>query len=295
MTYINRIFGSVEGIAEDEILDGELILKKWEEYKDTIPEKKKIIAELPTNFGERKAPLRRLKQLLTLEIIDIRGTKTRADDMVKNFESLEHSTRKKRVERLTVCLSYDESKVVHLYKLLCHLYVGLKTTWHVVEKLEKNRNLRKYGKLVSQLASELTLEDLVLNRMSDVDVFRDLFVALVKREKVIKIMDVNEKRLLRRMQKRMADIFSGAIKTGITLDWTQAVYDQIRIKVQEAYDKGILEGHPDINFHFVNGPAFVSLVRDTIQQGRGKAVSERMIAVFVHIFRDWYKHEIDLL
>ncbi|MAG08148.1 hypothetical protein CMO89_01640 [Candidatus Woesearchaeota archaeon] len=293
MTYINRIFGSVEAIAENEIKEGDIILKKWEDYIDTIPEKKKIIAKLPYAFDERSAPLRRLKQLLTLEIVDIQVTKKEENDMIKNIESLEHSKRMKRIKRLEACLGYVESHDKYIYYLLCHLYVILKSEWHLLEKLEKNKDIRKYRKLVGLLTSELTMERKVLNQMYDVDEFHDIFVALVKREKVIKSMDAKEKRLLRLMQKRMDKISSGEISTGITLAWGKAVFNAVKVKVKEAYDKRILTQHPQIDTRFVNGPEFVDLVRETIQNLRKREVSEQMINVFVHVFREWFNSKLD--
>jgi len=312
MTYINRVFGSVKDIAENEIMDGKIILGKWEDYLDTIPEKKEIIAKLPYAFGRRRAPLRRLKQLLTLEIVDIRAAKKVEDDMIHNLESLEHSERMKRVERLEACFAYVESHDRYIYNLLCHLYVILRSELRLAEKLGKNKDIRKYRKWVGLLTSELTMERSALNQMYELDEFHDIFLALVKREKVIKSMDAREKRLLRTMQKRVDKINSGEISTGITQEWGTAVFNAVKIKVQKAYDNGILGwDNPHVDFRFVNGPEFVDLARGTIYAIRfkkererypeesifnfpkRKEVSKQMINVFVYTFREWFNSKLD--
>ena len=106
-------------------------------------------------------------------------------------------------------------------------------------------------------------------------------------------MDAKEKRLLRLMQKRMDKISSGEISTGITLAWGKAVFNAVKVKVKEAYDKRILTQHPQIDTRFVNGPEFVDLVRETIQNLRKREVSEQMINVFVHVFREWFNSKLD--
>ncbi|MBW2974572.1 hypothetical protein KY366_02545 [Candidatus Woesearchaeota archaeon] len=314
MTYLNRIFGSVEDIAKNEVMDDNTILGKWEDYLETIPEKKRIIEKLSRLFDKRKASLRRLKKLLTLEIVDVQVTKKDEDDMISNLESLEHSRRMKRIERLRLCFDSVETEDKYVYNLLCHIYVILRSEWRLVEKLENNEDIRKYRKWVGLLRSELAMERSVLNQMyydnHDVPVFHDIFTALVRREKVMESMDDKEKKLLRTMQKRMDKISSGKISTGITLEWGRAVFHATKIKVQEAYDRGILSGDYGADFQFVNRPEFIDLVREVISKirnkreregykgdpllffPRNKDVSERMIKVFVHVFREWF-NELD--
>jgi len=53
------------------------------------------------------------------------------------------------------------------------------------------------------------------------------------------------------------------------------------------------EINPDFDFEFVNRSEFVDLVRETIKNLKTKEVSEQMITVFVHLFREWYNHGRD--
>ena len=96
------------------------------------------------------------------------------------------------------------------------------------------------------------------------------------------------------MQTEMDKIFSSEITKGITYEWTMTVFEAIEDKVHEGVANGMFPGyHPDIDFEFANRPEFVDLVRESIQNLRKRKVSEQMINVFVHLFREWYNHGRD--
>ena len=90
------------------------------------------------------------------------------------------------------------------------------------------------------------------------------------------------------MQKGMEKVFSDELKRGITYNWAKSVFNALEDKIHEMVANGILEHHPDIDFEFVNRPEFVGLVMETIQNLRKRKVSEKMISVFVYLFREWY-------
>ncbi len=107
-------------------------------------------------------------------------------------------------------------------------------------------------------------------------------------------MDAKEKRLIKTMQEGIGKIFSNEINEGVTYEWAMAVYDAIEDKVHEAVADQIFPSyHPDIDFEYVNRPEFVVLARETIEQIKGRKVSEQILIVFVHLFREWYNHERD--
>jgi hypothetical protein len=107
-------------------------------------------------------------------------------------------------------------------------------------------------------------------------------------------MDSGEKRMLRLIQKRMKAIFSNEIQEKVTYDWATGVFNAIEDKVHEAVAKGIFPGyHSDIDFEYANRPEFVDLVKEVIAGIRKRPVSDRMITIFVHAFREWYNHERD--
>lgn len=119
-------------------------------------------------------------------------------------------------------------------------------------------------------------------------------------------MDKKEKKLLEKMKQRMKGIFTDQIKEGVTHEWAMSVFDAIKKRVEEGISKGILEGyHADVDFEFVNRPEFFDLVKEQLSSIKGphwelniaigktseiaqRTVSEQMITVFVHLFREWY-------
>jgi hypothetical protein len=107
-------------------------------------------------------------------------------------------------------------------------------------------------------------------------------------------MDAREKRLLKKMQKDISRIFSNEITEGITYEWAMAVFNAIEDKVHEGVANGVFQcWHYNIDFEYVNRPEFVKLARETIRGLKKRRVSEQMINVFVHLFREWYNHERD--
>jgi hypothetical protein len=82
---LNRLFGSEESVAVGAKEDEEDIVLVLQKYTKTIPEKEKIIGGLPSRFGKRRAQIRRLKQLLSLELADVFKAEKDEDDLIHNF------------------------------------------------------------------------------------------------------------------------------------------------------------------------------------------------------------------
>jgi hypothetical protein len=283
------MFGSDKAIAKEEIKEGDIILSKWRDYVDTVPEKKEIIAKLPSAFGGKIAVLKRLRELLTLEMVDIHVVEKDEDDMIKNLEALEHSGRRMRLDRLEASLAYEETKLRYIHNLMIHLYVILKSEWSIVENLFQKLDITKYSKKVGHLTSELELETEVLRQISLRETFNELFVGLVNRDETIEYMDANEKRLLRTVQKRMNSVFAGEIKTGVTYQWALNVFKASEIKVDELFEANPY-GHEELGFEFVNSAEFIPFVIKWKPDAREKEFSDEMVKVFVHAFREWYNH-----
>lgn len=140
--------------------------------------------------------------------------------------------------------------------------------------------------MITQLRQQFELEKAVIGKIGAIESFHDLFLALVKGEHIIERMDKRQQSLLKRMQ-GMRKIFSEELTEGITYDWAMGVFQQIEVEMQENVN-AIASRHANMDFEYVNRPEFVDLVRNTIQTLRKRKVSEEMITVFVHLFREWY-------
>lgn len=285
MAVLNRLFGASESIAEEIELDNKEILNIWKRYAATVPEKKALSNNILQNAAE-------IKKLLNIELADIKGEEKKEEELISDLKSLEHSQKIKRVHKLEQCLGYAETKYKYLHGLLEQLHNILKTQMHLIEKIPSN------PKLAEHLIQQLELESEIIKKIEGIETFPELFAALVKGEHIIKTMDSREKRMLRLIEKRMKAIFKKEIREGITYLWARNVLEEVDDKIHEMVAENLLEDVHNSDFEYVNRPEFVDFVRETIHGAIGaglrrKDVSERMITVFVHAFREWYNHERD--
>lgn len=280
MGILNQLFGSTESIAKDMEKDDQAILKIWRDYLDTVPKK---------NVNN----LQELRKLLELELIDIHKEERDEKELISDLEAVEHSKKVKRVHRLEQCLGYAETKHEYVHELLQHLYSILRHQMRLVDKLLAGS--KNSEKLIAHLKSQLELELETIKKIEGIKTFHELFSVLVKGEHIIKTMDSREKRLLKKMQNGMSKIFTNEVKEGITYEWAMTVYDEVQDLVMD-HEALLAKGydpHDDVDFEFVNKPEFIELVRETIKNIRKREVSEQIINVFVHIFREWYNHGRD--
>lgn len=228
---------------------------------------------------------------MELELVDISGEEKEETELISDLEIIEHSQKVRRVHKLEQCLKYVETKYEYVYELLHQLFSILRYQIHLTEKLlAGSKNPEKF---IAHLKSQLELE--IIKKMGEIEIFHDLFLALIKGEHIIKTMDLGEKRLLKKMQKGVSKIFFKEIKEGITYEWAIEVFNAVQDIVMD-HDALMARGfdpHDDVDFEFVNRPEFVDLVRERIQNLRKRNVSEQMINVFVHLFREGYNHERD--
>ncbi|OGY43822.1 MAG: hypothetical protein A2729_03610 [Candidatus Buchananbacteria bacterium RIFCSPHIGHO2_01_FULL_39_14] len=288
MGILNHLFGSTEAIAREMELDDKAIVWHWKEYLRTISRKEEIIGRLKvdTNFQRN---LGELKKLLEIELVDISVEEKKEVEIISDLKSMAHSVKIQRVHKLEQCLGYAETKYEYVYGLLKQLDVILKNQMQLVRMLQVKS--KKTDELISHLKAQLELELIILEKIKKIETFHTLFLALVKGEHIIHRMDAAEKKLLAKMQSGMGKIFSQEITKGVLYEWAMTVFSGMEDKVHELVADGMLDQHPDMDFEFVNRGEFVDLVRECIQRLRKRKVSEQMITVFVHLFREWFNHE----
>ncbi|MFH1972060.1 MAG: hypothetical protein ABIJ18_01130 [archaeon] len=285
MGLLNNFFSSTESTAKEIQADEKSIIKHWKHYLGTLSRKEDIISKL--RLKDFQTNLQELKQLLDLELVDISSEEKEESELIFDLESIEHSQKVRRVEQLEQCLGYAETKYEYVHGLLFQLHLVLKSQMRLVEKMQTGSNDPK--KLLAYLKLKFELELEIMDKIKEIGTFQDLFLALIKGEYIIQSMDSKEKKLFKKMQKGMDAIFSDEINEGITYEWTMTVFKAIEDKVHEGVANGMFDGyHPDIDFEFANRPEFVDLVRESIQKLKKRKVSEQMINVFVHLFREWY-------
>lgn len=284
MGLLNNLFGSTEDLAKATRANADLIFRQWIEYLETISDKRHIILSLNED-NPFKPDLQKLMSLLITDLNDISKEEKEESALIRDLEALKHSEKIRRVHRLEDCLSYEATKYEYIHQLLQQLHSCLVNETDIAKKL---LNGSEPVQLVAHLRYQLTLELAIIQKIQKAKTFKDLFLALVKGEHVIRSMDSREKRLITKMQKGMTGVFREEITAGITFEWINLVFRMIQDKVHEGVATGMLEHHANVDFEFVNRPEFIVLVKNVIQSIRKKPVSEQMINAFAHLFREWF-------
>lgn len=295
MGLLNNLFSSPGKIAKRAKQDEDLILKNWNDYIETIEEKKHIIGKLPSIFGERKQNLKRLGELSNLELVDISLIEKEDSDVISDIKWLEHDKKIKHIQKLEITLGHFETRHKYTYELLRHLYLTINSEMILIKKLA-SVDLRAYRKLTENLKSEFNIEQSIINQIGEMHTFPKLLTDLVNGEIIIQRLNKKEKR-------GTYILSSDTNKDMDTLidQWTWGVFEKIKDKVYEMVADGTLE-EPYADFQFVNGSQFINLVREVVSELRNinpkrrvkaKPVSEETINAFVHIFRAKYNSEVE--
>ena len=244
---------------------------------------------MPYVFGERKKALRRLQELLKIELITIGSDRKQEKQSITELEIIERDQKVRRIQRLEWCLARAEGNYKLIYSLLQNLHTILSSEKELIKKIELAPDLRRYRKHIPALQIVFLAELKIRDRIEITDDFHLSMSTLTKGEQIIHKMNTRERRLVAKMQKGMQKIVSNELTTGITYQWTMTVFNAIEDNVHEWVAQGFLEGyHPDIDFEFVNHPEFIELSSQALLHIRKKPASKEMIKAFVHLFRDWF-------
>jgi hypothetical protein len=206
-------------------------------------------------------------------------------EIISDIQSLEHSEKIKRVQKLEACLGYAETKYKHVYELMRHIYSTLISESDWLNQIPKS-DMRQFRKIAESLKKEILIEEEIFNQIGDISTFHKLFSELLMGEQIIKKLDKSEKRLAELMNKNMPI-------DGITDRWVMAVFEGIEDKIYELVSDNLLDQHPNMHFEFVNRPEFIELAREKIAVLRTKPVTDAMINAFVHLFREKYNTEME--
>lgn len=280
MAFFNRFFRSTESIARESVQANQDLIKEWQQYVQTVPEKKNIADNSPTDTF-------RLKELIKTGIELTVSEERNEEQIIRDLKSISHRDRIKRIHRLEQLFDHALTKYRYVYELLKQIYSILQIELHLTNVIEKsqNRKLAKY--LQEQISMELIVVKKIneMNKREGPDTFTRLFSELIRGEATIEVLGEIAKRHFNRMQK----LFSNEIPESITYQWVQKVLDSLEIRVQKAMNDGLMVHHPNADLEFINSSLFVDLVGDSIKslKARGK-ISERMINIFVEDFRQGY-------
>jgi hypothetical protein len=229
-------------------------------------------------------------------LVDANVDEKEAKEIISDFSKLSPEKRLNRVKRLDDTVAYAQTKYVHVYELLKHIFSVLVFEAKLIEKLNSCSNEKDFGELVAKFKSELQIEQEAISQIQNLNTFGVLFSSLVRAEHIVKVLTSKEKRYLYHMEKRMKAIFGNNVESGITLDWMGYVYQEVGKRIEDLAAQQILSSSTHADFEYVNRPEFVALVHEVISglredQTHKKAISAEMEAAFVHLFREWFNHE----
>ncbi len=292
MGLLTRYLKSQVTEVENANLTDEQILKVWKEYISTIKRKGEIIIAITTSNAN--SFIEELRKLVDIGLIDISKEGNLEEELIVNIKNLEHSEKIRRVERLEQCLGYIESQYEYMHGLIIHFHSVLRSELASVNNLDKNPkkeiiNLKELYQWELKLLEKMN--SFTKNRT--VETFHEVFASLITGERLIKMLNDNEKKLFKRMNLVLGKVFttddSAQRNKGPLYRWVDEVVNAIEDKIHELEAQGILGYNQDIDFEFVNRPEFIDLVRKKAPK-IDKKVSEEKINMFVYIFREWYNH-----
>lgn len=303
MGILNRLFSSAEFLAKEIKADDEYISHYWKKYLETIPAKKAIIEKLLVN-ADLKKNLQELKKLLDVELVDISGEDIKESELISDLNAVERSQKIKSIHRLEQQLGYAETKHEYVHGLLEYIYSALKKEMHAVKKLISGS--KNAASLIQNIKTQMTIEEAVIKKISNIQTFHSLFSALAKGEHIIGKMDAEKIKLLGKMKQLPTILAKMNMRMWLSNHqislrkkdnelekWVISVFNGVEIKVHLSVMEEVLDYHPDVHFQFVNRPEFVEFVRDINRKVLKQNASEEEIKVFVRLFREWYNREIN--
>ena len=127
MGLLDRFLRSPDARARQIEIDYDEVLAVWKEYYKTIPNKAAAIRGTVSTFA-----LETLKELLTIELVDINTDERTDKEILKELHALEHEERIRRAQQVERDVEETESSYRHVVELLRHLYGILKEQQKVV-------------------------------------------------------------------------------------------------------------------------------------------------------------------
>jgi hypothetical protein len=281
MGLLNDRFSEAEDFVKNIDISESDILNHWTKYISTLSRKNDLISDPVSNLSE-------LKELLSLELVEISNDEKKESELLSELESVEHSKNVERIHKLKFYLGNEKSMYSFVYHLLKELYQILKYQMNIIVLLESKIT----DKLITNLKLQSELEQKIIAEIKKIKTFDERYLAIIKKkhDDVIVVIKSREKRLIKKMKSGVSKIFSEEINSGIVYEWAMTVFEEVENFVcdHDALIENGYEPNPDSGLEFVNSSDFLKLAREVIFGIRSRLVSDRMINAFVFMFREWY-------
>ena len=277
MGLLNRFFESPENLARDIKLDEDEILKVWDDYLDSFEKKSDAISNLSSD--NYTLHIRKIKDLLDLEIVDISEEEKDEKDVVRNLSAIEYLKKIRKIKTLKDSLGYAQTRYEHAYELLKGIYSILKSEMHLLKKISQSS--RSVIRLIDILKSQLKLEGEIISQIEQIDKFGQLFLGLMTGERLINEIDVQRKKIT----SRVYDAFRGIIDEPVLSQSIELVMDAIEDKIHEEISGELI---PELGFSvsadFVNSKEFVDMVKACFSKLNAQ-IADEIVSDFIEEFR----------
>lgn len=281
MALLNQYLSSGSPVAHKE--DAAHLAEIFRHYLATFPEKKKLILELKSGKATM-AEIVKLRLLLRSELIDTEKEEKTEIQLIKELEQVQHEMEIRKIQVLNYRFNTEETIELYVHELLKKLAAILILEMHITQNLQKGA--KQPGTLIENLNNQLDLEERIIGQIQRSEQsFLQIFVELMLGERVIDRLYQKQKRVF-----TLSKVLSEKLQSGLTYDLAMAIFTETQARIQQLVSAGDLESHKDVDFEFVNSPAFIEIVREKMRAIRGRMPSEQLIDSFVHIFREWYTY-----
>jgi len=172
MGLLDRFLRSPDARARQIEIDYDEVLAVWKEYYKTIPNKAAAIRGTVSTFA-----LETLKELLTIELVDINTDERTDKEILKELHALEHEERIRRAQQVERDVEETESSYRHVVELLRHLYGILKEQQKVVLAMIAGKESALDGRRA--LEQLLEAESMIIEKIDAVEDFHAMFAELL--------------------------------------------------------------------------------------------------------------------
>ncbi len=289
---------------EDRALELQLaekqVAKMWQDYLRTFPRKSEIINDLSPHI-QYQVLIHELESLITVEFSQLSKAAIKDEDLVSDLFKFGHDERLGRLVKLESQLCHAATKYEYVHQLMAHLLAILKVELELLDSLERNPS--ELSNVIAGLQQQLQLESEVVRQINQRPTFTEMFITLIRDEHVIHRLSDNEKRaskLLNSMRLKLQGFIGPS--DNLLFAWTDIIKEKLVTKINELLENDALVQDINVDYEFVNSPAFEELAHEALiiarQKGgnsasAAKSISPDTLKAFVVVYRNWYNHEFN--
>jgi len=108
MNFLGRFLKGIESVEQDLYDNNKKIIKLWNQYIESFPEKEKLVNSQSAIFPS-SIYLTRLKELINSEMVDISEEEVSEQELIVGLNEIDHDYEIRDLHRLQETLDYAET------------------------------------------------------------------------------------------------------------------------------------------------------------------------------------------